>query len=166
MFCNFGELGCFAAFRAEGDGMCLRECVCSSQPCGATSPEPRGYRAISPYSAKPSGKALGRFPPAPMASTSEGEQAAGRALNGIWRTVPRRVAELWNWQVFRCVPGMMFQGPVGMTKTRAEMLREQAQRCRRLASQTTDREISQRLHDLAQKFDEEATLEATRKPCG
>jgi hypothetical protein len=39
----------------------------------------------------------------------------------------------------------------------ARTYREKAERCRRLARQTTDREIAQRLLDLAQEFDQHAT---------
>jgi len=39
----------------------------------------------------------------------------------------------------------------------AVMLREQAERCRRLAQATTDREIAERLLELAREFDAEAT---------
>ena len=38
----------------------------------------------------------------------------------------------------------------------AEVLREQAQRCRRLAAATTDREIAERLLELAREFEAEA----------
>jgi hypothetical protein len=36
------------------------------------------------------------------------------------------------------------------------MLREQAERCRRLAEATTDRDIAAKLLDLAREFDAEA----------
>ena len=38
----------------------------------------------------------------------------------------------------------------------ADMLREQADRCRRLAEATTDREIAEKLLDLAREFDKQA----------
>jgi hypothetical protein len=43
--------------------------------------------------------------------------------------------------------------PVSVAKT----YREKAERCRRLARQTTDREIAQRLLDLAREFEQHAT---------
>jgi len=42
-------------------------------------------------------------------------------------------------------------------KTIAQTYREKAARCRRLARQTTDRQIAERLLELAREFDEHAT---------
>ena len=41
----------------------------------------------------------------------------------------------------------------------ANVLREQAARCRRLAQGVTDREVSRRLRELADEFDERAAAE-------
>jgi len=46
-----------------------------------------------------------------------------------------------------------------MTEERAERLRAQADRCRRLARLTTDREVSQQLLELAAEFDVKAAAE-------
>lgn len=52
-----------------------------------------------------------------------------------------------------CVaPGMEGDKNIGT----AEMLREQAERCRRLAEATTDREIAEKLMELAREFDAQA----------
>jgi hypothetical protein len=45
----------------------------------------------------------------------------------------------------------------------AKKLWEQAARCRRLASQTTDREIARRLLELAREFEQRATELEDRK---
>jgi hypothetical protein len=50
-------------------------------------------------------------------------------------------------------------------RRKAENLREQAGRCRRLARQTTDREIAHRLMELAQEFDQRAAELETGKRC-
>ena len=48
----------------------------------------------------------------------------------------------------------------------AQMLREKAERCRRLAEATTDDEVRRRLLDLAKEFEEEAAVEEARsRPC-
>jgi hypothetical protein len=51
-----------------------------------------------------------------------------------------------------------------MTRTRAEWLRQQAQRCRRLADRITDWEVSERLLDLAERFEEQAAAEDAQEP--
>jgi hypothetical protein len=43
-----------------------------------------------------------------------------------------------------------------MSNERAEMLREQADRCRRFAKQTIDFDVIRRLLDLAREFEERA----------
>jgi hypothetical protein len=48
---------------------------------------------------------------------------------------------------------------------KTKTFREQAARCRRLASQTTDREIAQRLMELAQEFEQLASELETGKRC-
>ena len=45
----------------------------------------------------------------------------------------------------------------GDAQDKAENLREQAARCRRLASLTTDRPIARSLLDLAQEFERQAS---------
>jgi hypothetical protein len=49
------------------------------------------------------------------------------------------------------------------TQAQVDNLREQAMRCRRLASLTTDREISRRLLELAQDFERQASELEDRK---
>ena len=44
----------------------------------------------------------------------------------------------------------------------SQRLRDQAERCRRLARATTDPEVSRRLSELAEEFDERAEAEETR----
>ena len=44
----------------------------------------------------------------------------------------------------------------------ARMLREQAERCRRLAGAVTDSLVSRRLLDLAEEFEEQAAAEEAR----
>src|SRR3954452_8767485 len=51
------------------------------------------------------------------------------------------------------------------TPTTAQRLRQQAQRCRRLAAATTDHEVSRRLLELAKEFDEQAVAEEARSRC-
>jgi len=48
---------------------------------------------------------------------------------------------------------------------RSQMLREQAERCRRLAAATTDRAVSRRLLELAAEFVEQAETEERRSRC-
>jgi hypothetical protein len=45
------------------------------------------------------------------------------------------------------------------------MLREQAERCRRLARATTDVTVTQKLLELAAEFDERANAEQSRASC-
>ena len=45
---------------------------------------------------------------------------------------------------------------------RSQMLREQAERCRRLARATTDAAVSRRLLELAAEFEEQAEVEERR----
>jgi hypothetical protein len=47
----------------------------------------------------------------------------------------------------------------------ADILREQAARCRRLAQGVTDREVSRRLRELADEFDERAAAAEARELC-
>jgi hypothetical protein len=51
------------------------------------------------------------------------------------------------------------------TRKTAEMLREKAERCRRLARAVTDAEVSRRLFELATEFDERAAAEEARSRC-
>jgi len=44
-------------------------------------------------------------------------------------------------------------------KTGAQILRDQAARCRRLARQTTDKQIAERLLELARELEERANRE-------
>jgi len=48
---------------------------------------------------------------------------------------------------------------------RSQMLREQAERCRRLAAHTTDAAVSRRLLELAAEFEEQAKAEERRSRC-
>jgi exopolyphosphatase/pppGpp-phosphohydrolase len=48
---------------------------------------------------------------------------------------------------------------------RSQILREQAERCRRLAGSTTDRAVSRRLLELAEEFEERAAAEEGRSRC-
>ena len=48
---------------------------------------------------------------------------------------------------------------------RSQMLREQAERCRRLARATTDAAVSRRLLELAVEFEERAEAEERRSRC-
>ena len=48
---------------------------------------------------------------------------------------------------------------------RSQILREQAERCRRLARATTDRAVSRRLLELAEEFEERAAAEEGRSRC-
>jgi hypothetical protein len=48
-------------------------------------------------------------------------------------------------------------------RDKAENLREQAMRCRRLAGQTTDREIARKLLELAEEFEQCASKLEDRK---
>ena len=47
----------------------------------------------------------------------------------------------------------------------ARSYRDKAERCRRLARQTTDREIAQRLIELAQEFEQQALNVKQREGC-
>lgn len=57
-----------------------------------------------------------------------------------------------------------FQGRP-MPSKRAEEFREQAERCRRLARETTNVEVAQRLNELALEFEAKATAEDAGNPC-
>ena len=48
---------------------------------------------------------------------------------------------------------------------RSQMLRDQAERCRRLARATTDAAVSRRLLELAVEFEEQAEVEERRARC-
>ena len=48
---------------------------------------------------------------------------------------------------------------------RSQILREQAERCRRLAGATTDQAVSRRLLQLAEEFEERAAAEEGRSRC-
>ncbi|HMH72107.1 MAG TPA: hypothetical protein VK554_07350, partial [Bradyrhizobium sp.] len=48
---------------------------------------------------------------------------------------------------------------------RSQMLREQAERCHRLAARTTDAAVSRRLMELAAEFEEQAKAEERRSRC-
>jgi hypothetical protein len=50
-------------------------------------------------------------------------------------------------------------------RDKAENLRAQAVRCRRLARQTTDREIARKLMELAQEFEQRASEVEAGKRC-
>jgi hypothetical protein len=45
------------------------------------------------------------------------------------------------------------------------MLREQAERCRRLAGATTDAAVARKLLELAAEFEEQAKAEQSRASC-
>jgi len=47
----------------------------------------------------------------------------------------------------------------------SQMLREKAERCRRLAAATTDVEVSRKLLDLAKEFEEQAGAEEAGSRC-
>jgi hypothetical protein len=57
----------------------------------------------------------------------------------------------------------MAENPDGTRDDKAESLRAQAARCRRLASHTTDREIARKLLELADEFDQRAAELETGK---
>ena len=61
----------------------------------------------------------------------------------------------------------LYSVPVDMPDAprRSQMLREQAERCRRLARATTEAAVSQRLLDLAAEFEEQAKAEEQRTRC-
>jgi hypothetical protein len=66
--------------------------------------------------------------------------------------------------VNRSVRGFMAESPDD-AREKAEDLRVQATRCRRLARQTTDREIARKLVELAQEFEQRALELETGKRC-
>jgi hypothetical protein len=68
-----------------------------------------------------------------------------------------------NDAVNRSVHGFMAENPDDAQK--AENLRVQASRCRRLARQTTDREIARRLVELAVEFEQRAVELEIGKRC-
>jgi hypothetical protein len=68
-----------------------------------------------------------------------------------------------NDDVNQSVHGFMAENPDDV-REKAENLRAQASRCRRLARQTTDRDIARRLLELAQEFELRA-LELEAKRC-
>jgi hypothetical protein len=49
-------------------------------------------------------------------------------------------------------------------KTDARRLRDMAERCRRLARQVTDRDVAERLGELARDFDRQAAAAEHREP--
>src|SRR5689334_5886846 len=51
---------------------------------------------------------------------------------------------------------------MGDASKRSQMLREQAERCRRLARATTDANVSRKLLELAAEFEEQANAEQSR----
>ena len=53
-----------------------------------------------------------------------------------------------------------------MPNNRAEELREQAERCRRLANATINREVAEKLIRLAEEYEARASAEEARNPCG
>ena len=48
---------------------------------------------------------------------------------------------------------------------RSQMLRKQAERCRRLARATTDAAVSRQVLELAAEFEEQAEVEERRSRC-
>ena len=54
---------------------------------------------------------------------------------------------------------------MGDVSKRSQMLREQAERCRRLARATIDATVAQRLLELAAEFEEQANAEQSRSRC-
>lgn len=52
-----------------------------------------------------------------------------------------------------------------MSDNKVEMLRDSAERCRRLAMETKNRLVAQRLIELADEFEDHAVAEEARKPC-
>ena len=54
---------------------------------------------------------------------------------------------------------------MGNASKRSQMLREQAERCRRLARATTDATVTQKLLELAAEFEEQANAEQSRSSC-
>jgi hypothetical protein len=50
---------------------------------------------------------------------------------------------------------------VRSTQTTAHLLREKAERCRRLARQITDTEVARKLLDLAREFEQQAVASET-----
>ena len=50
------------------------------------------------------------------------------------------------------------------TRKNAQMLREKAERCRRLAGATTDAEVGRKLLELAEEFEEQARAEEVGSP--
>jgi hypothetical protein len=52
------------------------------------------------------------------------------------------------------------------TRTKVDSLRAQAVRCRRLAGATTDREVAQKLAELAGEFEQRALELEAGKHCG
>ena len=59
----------------------------------------------------------------------------------------------------------MFPWDMGDDLKRSQILREQAERCRRLARATTDSAVARRLLALAAEFDERAEAEERRSRC-
>jgi hypothetical protein len=79
----------------------------------------------------------------------------------IW--LPFEGVHSGNDDVNRSVQGFMAENPDDAQK--AENLRVQAARCRRLARQTTDREIARRLVELAQESERRAVELEIGKHC-
>jgi hypothetical protein len=53
----------------------------------------------------------------------------------------------------------------GMPNNKATELREQAERCRRLARETTNTEVAERLTNLANDLERQAAEEEAPNPC-
>jgi hypothetical protein len=62
---------------------------------------------------------------------------------------PDKVIRFRSW-------GTEVETMVRGTQTTAQLLREKAERCRRLARQITDIEVAKKLLDLAQEFEQQA----------
>jgi hypothetical protein len=89
------------------------------------------------------------------------QHSRGSKSRGV-ATLPRR-GGVTEW--IRCTrPGVTAVGMPDARKT-TEMLRQQAERCRRLAGAVTDAEVSRRLLDLANEFDARAAAEEARSRC-
>src|ERR1700726_3372106 len=89
------------------------------------------------------------------------QRSRGSKSRGV-ATLPRR-GGVTEW--IRCTrPGVTAVGMPDARKT-TEMLRQQAERCRRLAGAVTDAEVSPRLWDLANEFDARAAAEEERSRC-
>jgi len=56
-------------------------------------------------------------------------------------------------------------GCVKVSKAKAKMLRDKAERCVRLARETRNRYVSQKLSELAREFEDYAAAEEAKNPC-